>query len=121
MVKKRCTFKYLEEILKILKTWKKFRKPGENFQKYFGHPVTYSLYFKLSHKEYMLIFVKKMLGPPMVITKCNSLALKYFSAVCLTNPQFIFWEFSAHVGRPNLEQKAFEIISNFYSDNCYDK
>ena len=22
---------------KILKTWKKFRKPGENFQKSFGH------------------------------------------------------------------------------------
>ena len=22
----------------ILKTWKKFRKPGENYQKYFGHP-----------------------------------------------------------------------------------
>jgi len=21
------------------KTWKKFRKPGENFQKTFGHPV----------------------------------------------------------------------------------
>ena len=36
MVKKRCTFKNLEE---ILKTWKKFRKPGENFQKFFGHPV----------------------------------------------------------------------------------
>ena len=30
--------KNLEEILKILKTWKKFRKPGENFQKTFGHP-----------------------------------------------------------------------------------
>ena len=43
MVKKRCTFKNLEENLKnleeILKTWKKFRKPGENFQKTFGHPV----------------------------------------------------------------------------------
>ena len=39
MVKKRCTFKNLEEILNILKTWKKFRKPGENFQKSFGHPV----------------------------------------------------------------------------------
>ena len=22
----------------FLKTWKKFRKPGENFQKSFGHP-----------------------------------------------------------------------------------
>ena len=40
MVKKRCTFKNLEEIVKILKTWKKFRKPGENFQKTFGHPDT---------------------------------------------------------------------------------
>jgi len=46
MVKKRCTFKNLEEnveksgrISKNSKTWKKFRKPGENFQKTFGHPV----------------------------------------------------------------------------------
>ena len=31
----------MEEILKILKTWKKFRKSGENFQKIFGHPVKY--------------------------------------------------------------------------------
>ena len=31
--------KNLEEIIKILKTWKKFSKPGENFQKTFGHPV----------------------------------------------------------------------------------
>ena len=30
--------KKLEEFLKILKTWKKFKKPGENFQKTFGHP-----------------------------------------------------------------------------------
>jgi len=37
--KKRWFFKNLEEILKILKTWKKFRKPGENLQKTFGHPV----------------------------------------------------------------------------------
>ena len=42
MVKRRCTFKNLEENLKnldeILKTWKKFRKPGKNFQKTYGHP-----------------------------------------------------------------------------------
>ena len=30
--------KNLKEFLKILKTWKKFRKPGENFQKTFDHP-----------------------------------------------------------------------------------
>jgi len=30
------------QILKILKTWKKFKKPGENFQKTFGHPVYFS-------------------------------------------------------------------------------
>ena len=39
---KKSTFKNLEDNLKkpgkILKTWKKFRKPGENFQKSFGHP-----------------------------------------------------------------------------------
>ena len=27
-----------EKNQKVLKTWKKFRKPGENFQKTFGHP-----------------------------------------------------------------------------------
>ena len=32
--------KNLEEFLKILKTWKKFRKPEEIFQKSFGHPDT---------------------------------------------------------------------------------
>ena len=31
--------KKLEEILKIIKTWRKFRKPGESFQKSYGHPV----------------------------------------------------------------------------------
>ena len=35
--------KNLEESLKILKTWKQFRKPGENYQKSFGHPVSYIL------------------------------------------------------------------------------
>ena len=25
--------------MRTLKTWKKFRNPGENFQKSFGHPV----------------------------------------------------------------------------------
>ena len=35
---RRKSEKILEEIRKILKTWKKFRKPGENFQKTFGHP-----------------------------------------------------------------------------------
>ena len=39
--------KNLEEILKILKTWKKFRKPGENFQKTFGHPVFLTNSFNL--------------------------------------------------------------------------
>ena len=44
MVKKRCVFKNLEVNLKkpgknSKKTWKKFRKPEENFQKAFGHPV----------------------------------------------------------------------------------
>ena len=34
--------KRLEEFLKILKTCKKFKKPGENFQKSFGHPVFYN-------------------------------------------------------------------------------
>ena len=24
--------------MRIFKIWKKFRKPGENFQKFFGHP-----------------------------------------------------------------------------------
>ena len=53
MVKKRYTFKNLEEILKnlveILKTWKKLRKPGENFQKSFGHPVKVTLYHPFGH------------------------------------------------------------------------
>ena len=50
MVKKRCTFKNLEENLKKpgrnsknSKTLKKFRKPGENFQKTFGHPDNLAL------------------------------------------------------------------------------
>ena len=36
--------------MRILKTWKKFRKPGENFQKSFGHPGCNGklLYFYLS-------------------------------------------------------------------------
>ena len=49
MVKKRCTFKNLEESLKKpgrnskkSKTWKKIRKPEENFHKTFGHPVNES-------------------------------------------------------------------------------
>ena len=47
MVKKRCIFKNLEEILKnleeILKTWKKFRKHGKHFQKAYDHPDFYTL------------------------------------------------------------------------------
>ena len=53
MVKKSCTFKNLEEILKILKPWKKFRKPGENFQKTFGHPEYISLCYL--HELFSLI------------------------------------------------------------------
>jgi len=63
MVKKRCTFKNLEENLKkperisknsknlekIQKTCRKFRKPGENFQKTFGHPVNYLYLLFSSH------------------------------------------------------------------------
>ena len=39
--------KNLEEILKFLKTWEKFRKPGKNFQKSFGHPVKRMFYCNL--------------------------------------------------------------------------
>ena len=28
----------IDQICVFLKTWKKFRKPGESFQKSFGHP-----------------------------------------------------------------------------------
>ena len=42
MVKKRCTFKNLEENMKnpkeVIKTRKKFKKLGKNFQKTFHHP-----------------------------------------------------------------------------------
>ena len=32
---------------KYSKTWKKFKKPGENFQKSFGHPIfIFIIYFK---------------------------------------------------------------------------
>ena len=41
-----------KKILKILKTWKRFRKPGENFQKTFGHPVKnkkIDFFFSIKH------------------------------------------------------------------------
>ena len=34
--------KKLEEFLKILKTWNKFKKPGENFQQTFAHPAYFN-------------------------------------------------------------------------------
>ena len=36
IIKKRCTFKHLDE---ILKAWQKFRKSGKNYQKTYSHPV----------------------------------------------------------------------------------
>ena len=36
----------IDQICVFLKTWKKFKKPGENFQKYFGHPeIIISLFY----------------------------------------------------------------------------
>ena len=35
----------------LLKTWKKFRKPGENFQKTFGHPENIKKRFKYFTEE----------------------------------------------------------------------
>ena len=46
-----------------VKTWKKFRKPGENFQKFFGHP------------DYILFFA--MNSPPRKKKK-NFVALQYY-------------------------------------------
>ena len=38
----------IDQKMSILKTWKKFRKPGENFQKFFGHSVYLKMYIKIS-------------------------------------------------------------------------